>query len=139
MSFAVHKLEKFSLNPGKVNLEGFVNLLQYIRDNKTLVLKYYSDMKDACLSDLLRQASINNKNKFTVFSAYSWHDFPDSVRSTRAYNIFYQCEPIYHNTYFTGLVVQSSVESEYNTVCNAGTALAYFRMFIHEQVSKIIF
>ena len=96
-------------------------------------------MKDAPLSDLLRQASINNKNKLTVLFAYSWHDFPDSVRSTGEYIIFYQCEPIYHNTHFTGPVVQSSVESEYNTVCNAGTSLAHFRMFIHEQVSRINF
>ena len=56
--FAVHKLAKFSENPGKVQFGDLVNLLRYIRDNKTLRLKYYSDMNDALLSDLLRQASI---------------------------------------------------------------------------------
>ena len=35
LSFAVHKLAKFSVNPGKVNFEGLVHLLRYIRDNKT--------------------------------------------------------------------------------------------------------
>ena len=54
LSFAVHKLEKFSLNPGKVHFEGLIHLLGYIRDNKTLGLKYYTDMKDTSLSDLLR-------------------------------------------------------------------------------------
>ena len=39
LSFAVHKLAKFSANPGKVNFEGSVHLLRYIRDNKTLGLK----------------------------------------------------------------------------------------------------
>ena len=43
LSFAVHKLAKFSDNPGKVHFEGLVRLLRYIRDNKTLGLKYYAD------------------------------------------------------------------------------------------------
>ena len=37
LSFAVHKLAKFSANPGKVHLEGLIHLLRCIRDNKTLV------------------------------------------------------------------------------------------------------
>ena len=40
LSFAVHKLGKFSANPGKVKFEGLIHLLRYIRDNKTLRLKY---------------------------------------------------------------------------------------------------
>ena len=36
LSFAVHKLAKFSANPGKVHFEGLIYLLRYIRDNKTL-------------------------------------------------------------------------------------------------------
>ena len=63
LNFTVHKLAKFSSNPGKVNFEVLVHLLIYIRDNKTLGLNYYANMKDAPLSDLLRQASINTENK----------------------------------------------------------------------------
>ena len=37
--FEVHKLAKFSANPGKVHFEGLVNLLRFIRYNKTLGLK----------------------------------------------------------------------------------------------------
>ena len=55
LSFSVHKLVKFSANPGKVHFEGLVNLLRYIRDNKTLGLKYYADLNDAPVTDLLRQ------------------------------------------------------------------------------------
>ena len=58
LSFAVHKLAKFSSNPGKVHFEGLIHLLRYIRDNKTLGLKYYVDMNDAPVTDLLKQASI---------------------------------------------------------------------------------
>ena len=54
LSFAVHKLAKFSANPGKVHFEGLVHLLRYIRDNKTLGLKYYADLNDTPVTDLLR-------------------------------------------------------------------------------------
>ena len=87
-SFAVHKLEKFSANPGKVHFEGLVHILIYIRDNKTLGLKYYADMNDAPLSDLLRQASIKNENSLMDFSDSSWQDFPDTGKSTGVY-IYY--------------------------------------------------
>ena len=56
--FAVHKLVKFSANPSKVHFEGLVYILRYIRENDILGLKYYADMNDATVSDLLRQASI---------------------------------------------------------------------------------
>ena len=60
--FAVHKLAKFSANPGKVHFEGLIHLLRYIRDNETLGLKYYADLNDAPVTDLLRQANIKIKN-----------------------------------------------------------------------------
>ena len=75
---------KFSSNPGKVHFEGLVHLFRYIRYNKTLRLKYYVDMKDAHLSDLLIQANIKTENQLMYLSDYSWQDFPDTGRSTGA-------------------------------------------------------
>ena len=72
LSFAVHKLAKFSANPGKVHFEELVHLLKYIRENKTLVLKYYADLKDAPVTDLSIQANINTKNHLMAFSDSSW-------------------------------------------------------------------
>ena len=66
-SFSVQKLAKFSANPGKVNLEGLVNLLRYIRENNSLGLKYYSDMNDAPVSEFLRQAIIKTENHLMDF------------------------------------------------------------------------
>ena len=63
LSFAAYKLAKFSSNPGKVNFEWLEHLFRYIRDNKTLGLKYNADINDVPLSDLLRQASINTDNQ----------------------------------------------------------------------------
>ena len=53
LSFAVHNLEKFSVNSDRVHFEGLVHLLRYIRYNKTLVLNYYTNINDAPLSDLI--------------------------------------------------------------------------------------
>ena len=60
LSFAVHKLAKFSENPGEVHFGLLVHILRYIRNNKTPVLKFYADINDAPVSDLLRQAIIKN-------------------------------------------------------------------------------
>ena len=79
LSFAIHKLEFFSANPGKVHFEGSVHLLRCIRDNKTLVLKYYSDLNDAPVTDLLRQANIKTKNHLMDFYDSSWQDFPETA------------------------------------------------------------
>ena len=94
LSFAVHKLEKFSANSGKVHFEGLIHLLRYIRDNKTLGLKYYTDLNDAPVTDFLRQANIKNKNHLVAFSDSSWQDCPYTGRSTGKYIIFYQGGPI---------------------------------------------
>ena len=83
----------------------------YIRDNKTLGLKYSADMKDAPLSDLLRQARINTENPLMNFSDSSWQDFPETGRSIVAYIIFYQGGKIDHGTHVPEAVDQSSTES----------------------------
>ena len=88
LSFAVHKLEKFSENPGKVHFEVLVHWLRYIRENNTLGLKYYADLNDAPVTDLLRQANSKTKNHFMAFSDSSWQDFSDTRRSTGEYIIF---------------------------------------------------
>ena len=77
-SDAVHKLAKFSSNPGKVHFEGLVHLLGYIRYNKTLGLNHYANINDAPVSDLFRQASIKTEKQLMDFSDSSWQDFPDT-------------------------------------------------------------
>ena len=66
-----------------------MHLFRYIRYNNTLGLKYYADMKDEPLSELLIQANINTNNRLIAFSDYIWQDYPDTRRSIGAYIIFY--------------------------------------------------
>ena len=90
-------------------------------------LKYYDDLNDASVTDLLRQANIKTKNHLMAVYDSSWKYFPDTGKSTRAYIIFYQGVPIDHGTHVPGLVAQYSAEIEYNTECTAGMPLAHFR------------
>ena len=108
-----------------------------MRENNTLVLKYYTDMKDAPLSDLLRQAIIKTDNQLMVLYDYSWKMFPGTVRSTVAYIIFYQGGLIDYGTHVPGPVDQSSAESEYNEECTAVMDLSHIRMLINELLKKV--
>ena len=114
LSFSVHKLAKFSANPGKAHFDGLIHLLRYIRDNNNLGLKYYADLNDTLVTDILSKTSIKTKNQLMDFSDSSWQDFSDTGRSTGAYIIFYQGGTIDHVTHVPGPVAQSSAESEYN-------------------------
>ena len=82
--------------------------MRYIRDNKTLGLKYYADLNDAPVTDLLRQANIKTKKHLMDFYDSSWQDCPDTGRSTGAYIMFYQVGPIDPGTHVPGPVAQSS-------------------------------
>ena len=93
-------------------------------------------MKDALLSYLLIQASINTENQLMEFSDSSWKYFTDTGRSTGAYMIFYQGGPIDHVTHVTGPVAQSFTEIECNAARTAGMVLSQSRMLIHEFLNK---
>ena len=71
-------------------------------------LKYYANMNDAPVTNLLRQDSIKNENQLMDFSDYSWQDCPYTGRSTGAYIIFYQGGTIQHVTHVPGPVARSS-------------------------------
>ena len=50
----------------------------------TLGLKYYANINDAPVSELLIQVNIKTENQLMPFSGYSWQGCPDIGRSTGA-------------------------------------------------------
>ena len=78
LSFAVHKLANISANHGKVHFEVLIHLLRYTMDNKTLGLKYYANLNDAPVTDILRKSNIKTKNHLMGFSDSSWQDCLDT-------------------------------------------------------------
>ena len=69
-------------------------------------LKYYDDMNDSLVPDLLRQASIKNENQLISFSDSSWKYFPETIISTGEYMIFYQGGKIDQGTHIPGPVAR---------------------------------
>ena len=102
----MHKLEFFSSNPGKLHFELLIHLLWYIKENKTSGLRYYANIDDAPVFDLLRQSSNKTENKLMAFSDSIWKDYPDTRRSTGAYIIFYQGRTNEHGTHVPGTISQ---------------------------------
>ena len=127
----MHKLGKFSSDPGRVNFKLLLHLLRFIRNNKTLGLKYYADINDAPVSDPLRQASIKTENQLIDLSGSGSQDFPGTDRSTVTYIILFQDGKIDYGTHIAGTVSQSGAEIEYNAACTAGMALEHFRILIN--------
>ena len=74
-------------------------------------MKYYADMNDAPVTNLLRQNIIKTENHLMAFHDFSGKYCPDTGISTGAYIIFYQGGSIYHGTHVPGPVSQSSAES----------------------------
>ena len=62
-------------------------------------MKYYSDINDVPVTDMLIQAIIKTDNHFMAIYDSSSQDFSDTGRSTVAYIIFYQGDPIEHVTH----------------------------------------
>ena len=88
--FELYKLEKFSSSAGKLHVEGLVQLLRYIRDKNNLGFKYYANIEDAPLYEILRQAIINTENQLMVLSDSIWKDCPYTGISTGEYFVIYQ-------------------------------------------------
>ena len=99
-------------------------------------LKYYSEMNDSPLSEMLRQGSIKTKNQLIGFSDYIWQYCPGTDISTRDYIILYQSVPIDHGKHIPVPVPQSGAESSYNAAFNTGTNLEHFRMLVCELLNK---
>ena len=126
--FAVHKLARFMSAPGKRHFWAMVHLLHYLRDNVYVGLKYYHDMRDAPVTELLRQAELEVENSMVVFSDSSWQDCPDTGRSTGCFLTLYQGGVVDHHTHMPVPVALSSAEAEYNYACVAGMSAAHHRM-----------
>ena len=84
-----------------------------------MFLKYYEELNDSPVTDLLRQANTKTKNHLMDFSDSILQYCPDTGRSTGAYIIFYQGGPIDHGTHVPVPVAQSITQSEYNAACSA--------------------
>ncbi len=76
--YAVNKLAKYTQKTGKAHFGVFIHLLRYLRDNKFHGLRYYSNIKEAPLTRMLRDQNISQRHLFYGHSDFSWNDDQDT-------------------------------------------------------------
>jgi hypothetical protein len=62
--YAVKKLAKFTCKPGKVHFEALLHLLRYLRDNSLYGVRFYSNLFDAPIYQMLLSQNIEESHPF---------------------------------------------------------------------------
>jgi hypothetical protein len=130
--YAVNKLAKFTRKPGKLHFEAIVHLLRYLRDNSLYGVRFYSNIADAPIYQMLQNQKIEEKHPFFGFTDSSWNDDPDHGRSTGCFIITYMGGIVDHSSNVPDPVALSSAEAEYNEGCVAFMAASHLRMLLCE-------
>jgi hypothetical protein len=130
--YAVNKLAKFTRKPGKLHFEAIIHLLRYLRDNSLYGVRFYSNIADAPIYQMLLNQKIEEKHPFFGFTDSSWNDDPDHGRSTGCFIITYMGGIVDHSSNVPDPVALSSAEAEYNEGCVAFMAASHLRMLLCE-------
>ncbi|MFN9983118.1 MAG: hypothetical protein ACK53Y_24540, partial [bacterium] len=130
--YAVNKLAKFTRKPGKTHFEALIHLLRYLRDNTLWGVRFYSDIFDSPIHQMLTRQNTPEKQLLFGFTDSSWNDDQDSGRSTGCYIITYMGGIVDHSSNMPDPVALSSAEAEYNEGCVAFMAASHLRMLLCE-------
>jgi hypothetical protein len=128
--YAVNKIAKYSRKLGKNHFEALLHVLQYLRDNYLLGIRFYSDVGDAPITKMLTLQNMNPAHPFYAFSDSSWNDDIDSGRSNGGYIIWYMGGMVDHSSNLPDPVALSSAEAKYNEACLAFMATNHLRMIL---------
>jgi hypothetical protein len=135
LQFAIRKLAKYMRLPGRTHFRALQHLLHHIRCNHTFGLRYYSNVLDSPLAELLFSQNIDPlTSPFFVFADSSWQDCQDTGRSTGGYHVFYQGNIVDSAMTFPVPVALSSAEAEYNNACMACVAANAIAM-LHNDIN----
>ena len=132
ITFAVTKLAKLMQMPGRGHLKALIHLLDYLRDNLEYRIKFYKNVEDSPIHELLVRNKKSVEHGFFGICDSSWQDCPVTGRSTGSYIIFSQGGPVDFSSYVPVPVAMSSAEAECNVGATAGMALSHLRMLIKE-------
>ncbi len=85
--FAVCKLAKPCICPGKANICALIWLIGYLQQHPYYAIKFYPDATSNPVCNVCHQHCITHSD-LTVFFDASWDDCPDTGRSTVGYKFF---------------------------------------------------
>jgi hypothetical protein len=130
--YTVNKLAKFTHRPGKVHFAGLLHLLRYLRDNSSYGVRFYSNLSEAPIYQMLLSQNIEEKHTLFSFTDSSRNDDPDHGRSTGCFIITCMGGIVDHSSNMPDPVALSSAEAEYNEGCIAFMAASHLRMLLCE-------
>jgi hypothetical protein len=130
--YAVNKLAKYTRRPGRNHFEAILHLLRYLRDNTLYGVRFYSEIDESPIYQMLLGQNIQEKHLFFGFTDSSWNDDVDTGRSTGCFIITYMGGIVDHSSNMPDPVALSSAEAEYNEGCVAFMAASHLRMLLCE-------
>ena len=129
--FIVNKLAKACTDPGRKDFEALLWLFGYLRAEPAWGSKYYANLKQSPIHDLLTRHETTS-SELVVFTDASWQDCPDTGRSTTGYLIFYRGGVIEANSMLQTPVAMSSCEAEVMAACSGSMAAAHLHMLLYD-------
>ena len=130
--FIVNKLAKACIDPGRTDYEALLHLFGYLRACSDFGNKYYSDVKESPMFEVLQKTNVDRHSDIVVFTDASWQDCPDTGRSTTGYLIFYRGGVVEANSQLPAPIAMSSAEAEYMSACSGCMAAAHLHMLLYD-------
>jgi hypothetical protein len=124
--FIVNKLAKSANNPGMKDFEALMHVFGYLRKYSDRAIKFYADPSESPAHKICARHKIETTH-IIGFSDSSWHDCPDSGRSTCGYKVFVQGGLIDAQSTLPIPVALSSAEAEYMGACHLGMMVCHLR------------
>ena len=139
LHFSIRKLAKFNNLPGKTHYKALIHLIQHIRMNKNNYgLQFYSPEVVPPIHQRILEHYPDfdfKMHPIIVFTDSSWHDCPDTSRSTGCYYTYVFGSLVDSASFVPSPIALSSAEAEYNACAFAITAALHtkqlFNSFSH--------
>jgi hypothetical protein len=128
--FAVCKLAKACICPGKANFRALIWLIGYLRQRPYYAIKFYPDTTSNPAYNVCCQHRIPHSD-LTVISDSNWQDCPETGCSTIGYMIFHNSALIKANSTMPTPIAMSTSEAEYMAACSASMATAHICMLVY--------
>ena len=129
--FIVNKLAKACTAPGDEDFKALLWLFGYLRAEPEWGTRFYSDITESPISEILSKHSIPPSD-IVVFTDASWQDCPDTGRSTTGFLIFYQGGVVDANSMLQIPIAMSSCEAEVMASCSGCMAAAHIHMLLYD-------
>jgi hypothetical protein len=133
LHFAIQKVAKFMMRPGRVHHVAVTHLQRHLRCNTcTAGITYYSDLSTAPVTQLLVSIGAPTDFPLVMFTNSSRQDCPDTSRSTGCYLIHCQGSLVDAAPFVPDPVALSSAKAEYQITAFGISGCEHTRQLFQE-------